>query len=578
MKEKLQDALLAAVRQVLDAAGDAGEVPSFALDLPKRADHGDFACNAAMLLAKRLGEPPRVVAKRLAAALGDADGLVERSEVAGPGFLNIWLSDARWQALMRTVLELGPRYGHSKRGGGQRVQVEFVSANPTGPLTLGHGRQAVLGDVLARLLEAIGCDVTREYYFNNGGRQMRVLGESVRARALELLGRAATPPPEAFEADESDWPTEIEGLPVVFPRDGYRGGYIAEIAQEAQVQLGELLDDVDRGRDACRVLAQERIFADIRGTLERMGIHFDVYSNEMDLYEQGNVDAVLEDLRETGHVYDADGAVWLRATKLGLERDRVLVKSSGEPTYLLPDLAYHREKFRRGFDLVIDVQGADHIEQFPYVRAGIDALGCPAERVELVMHQFVTLTRGGERVKQSTRKATYVTVDELTADVGHDVFRFFMIQRKAEGHLDFDLDVAESTDWNKNPAYTVQYAHARTHGIERQAAEQGVTIPSAESVEAAALVLPEEIELLKKVAEFPDVVTRAARTREPHHVAYYAREVAGLWNPYVQDRTRHRVLSEDALLTSGRLGLTLAVRTVLANALGLLGVSAPERM
>jgi arginyl-tRNA synthetase len=309
-----------------------------------------------------------------------------------------------------------------------------------------------------------------------------------------------------------------------------------------------------------------------------MGIHFDVYSNEMDLYDEGKIEAVLEDLRATGHVYDADGAVWFGAMALGLERDRVLVKSSGEPTYLLPDLAYHREKFRRGFDRVIDVQGADHIEQFPYVCAGIAALGCPAERVELVLHQFVTLTRGGEQVKQSTRKATYVTVDELTADVGQDVFRFFMIQRKAEGHLDFDLDVAESTDWKKNPAYTVQYAHARTHGIERQAREQGVGMPTAESVEASALALPEEIEILKKVAEFPHVVERAAESREPHHVAYYAREVAGMWNPYVQDRTRHRVLSDDASLTSARLGLTLAVRTVLANALALLGVSAPERM
>ncbi|MBW2268270.1 MAG: arginine--tRNA ligase [Deltaproteobacteria bacterium] len=578
MKEKLQDALFSAVRQVLDAADDAGEVPAFALELPKRADHGDFACNAAMLLAKRLGEPPRAIAERLAAALGDAAGLVERSEIAGPGFLNIWLSAARWQALMRTVLELGPRYGHSKQGDGRRVQVEFVSANPTGPLTLGHGRQGVLGDVLARLLEASGFEVTREYYFNNGGRQMRVLGESVRARALEQLGRAAAPPPEMFEADESDWPTEIDGLPVLFPRDGYQGGYIAVLAEEARARHGDVLDDAALGGDACRVLAQEHIFEDIRATLERMDIHFDVYSNEMDLYEEGKVEAVLQDLRETGNVYDADGAVWLRATALGLERDRVLVKSSGEPTYLLPDLAYHREKFRRGFDRVIDVQGADHIEQFPYVCAGVGALGCPAERIELLMNQFVTLTRGGEQVKQSTRKATYVTVDELIADVGRDVFRFFMIQRKAEGHLDFDLDVAESTDWKKNPAYTVQYAHARTHGIERQAAEQGVPMPNAQSVEAAELVLPEEIELLKKVAEFPAVVARAAESREPHHVAYYAREVAGLWNPYVQDRKRHRVLSEDASLTSGRLGLTLAVRGVLANALALLGLSAPERM
>jgi arginyl-tRNA synthetase len=298
----------------------------------------------------------------------------------------------------------------------------------------------------------------------------------------------------------------------------------------------------------------------------------------MDLYEQGKIDETIGDLRERDLVYEADGALWLRATRLGLERDRVLLKSTGEPTYLLPDIAYHREKFRRRFDAVIDIQGADHIEQFPYVRAAAGALGCPAERIELVMHQFVTLTKTGEQVKQSTRRATYVTVDELLEEVGGDVFRFFMIQRKAEGHLDFDLALAKETDWKKNPAYYVQYAHARTYGIERQACEQGVELPTAESVDAAALVLPEEIEILKKIAEFPDVLSRAAESREPHHVAYYVRELAGLWNPYVQDRTRHRVLSDDASLTSARLGLTFVVRTVVANALTLLGLSAPERM
>jgi arginyl-tRNA synthetase len=580
MRERLLAQLRQALRGLLDAAGDSGEPPEFALEVPRNPDHGDFACNAALLLAKRLRQPPRAIAERLLAALGDADGLLERGEIAGPGFVNLWLSDARWHDLLRRVLELGPRYGHSKAGDGTRVQVEFVSANPTGPLTLGHGRQAVLGDTLARLLEASACEVTREYYFNNGGRQMRVLGDSVRARYLEDLGRAARPPLEAFDAPESEWPEEVAGLPVLFPRDGYQGAYIGELAQALRRELGDGLADSEgeEGRDVFRRSAEERIFADIRRTLTDLGIEFDVFSNEMDLYQQGKIDETIEDLRKCGLVYEAEGAVWLRATELGLERDRVLVKSSGEPTYLLPDIAYHREKFRRRFDIVIDVQGADHIEQFPYVRAAAGALGCPADRIELVMHQFVTLTRKGEQVKQSTRRATYVTVDELLAEVGIDVFRFFMIQRKAEGHLDFDLDLAKETDWKKNPAYYVQYAHARTHGIERQAREQGVELPTAQSLDAAALELPEELEILKKIAEFPDVLARAAETREPHHVAYYARELAGLWNPYVQDRTRHRVLSEDTSLTSARLGLTLAVRIVVANALRLLGVAAPERM
>jgi len=577
MKERLFEHFQQAVRELLDAAGDAAPAPEFVLEVPNNPDHGDFACNAAMLLAKRLRQSPRAIAEQLVARLGSAEGLVASAEVAGPGFVNVRLSDDRWHELLRRVLELGPRYGHSKQGDGQRVQVEFVSANPTGPLTLGHGRQAVLGDTLARLLEATGYEVTREYYFNNGGRQMRVLGDSVRARYLEQLGRAAAPPPEAFDLPEEEFPSEIGGLPVAFPRDGYQGAYIGELAAALREEHGEALVD-EPGDGLFRQAAQDRIFADIRKTLADMGIEFDVYSNEMDLYEQGRIEETLEALREKGLVYDAEGAVWLRATDMGLDRDRVLVKSSGEPTYLLPDVAYHREKFRRLFDRVIDVQGADHKEQFPFVVAAAEALGCPGDRIELVMHQFVTLTRGGEQVKQSTRRATYVTVDELLAEVGNDVFRFFMIQRKAEGHLDFDLDLAKETDWKKNPAYYVQYAHARTHGIERQAKELGVAMPSAESVDVSALVLPEEIEILKKIAEFPETVSRAAETREPHHVAYYARELAGLWNPYIQDRKRHRVLSDDASLTSGRLGLTLAVRTVVANALDLLSLTAPEQM
>jgi len=578
MKERLLGQLRKALRHLLDAAGDLSPLPDFTLDVPKRADHGDFACNAAMLVAKRLREPPRAIAERLAAELGDAGGLVARSEIAGPCFLNLWLAETRWQELVRLVLELGPGFGRSESGGGRRVQVEFVSANPTGPLTLGHGRQAVIGDVLARLLESTGHEVTREYYFNNGGRQMRVLGDSVRARALERLGRAAAPPPEAFDADEADWPTEIDGLPVLFPRDGYQGAYIVDLADEVLREHGADLAERKDASDLCREHAEIRIFENIRVSLADLGIVFDVFSNEMDLYTDGHIEQTLADLRAAGLVYDADGAVWLRASELGLERDRVLVKSSGDPTYLLPDVAYHREKFRRRFDRVIDVQGADHIDQFPYVRAAAEALGVPKDAIELVMHQFVTLARAGQQVKQSTRRATYITVDDLLAEVGRDVFRFFMIQRKAEAHLDFDLDLAKQTDWKKNPAYYVQYAHARTHGIERQAREQGVAMPDAQTLDTAALALPEEIEILRKIAEFPEVIERAAESREPHHVAYYVREVAGLWNPYVQDRTRHRVLSDDMAITNARLGLTLAVRAVLASALGLLGVAAPERM
>lgn len=577
MRERLRRALEGAVSTVLREAGDGDAAPAFALEPARQAEHGDFACNAAMLLARRLRQPPRAVAERLLAALAGAGGLVARAEVAGPGFLNLWIADQEWRRGLVAILAAGARFGRREAGEAGSVQVEFVSANPTGPLTLGHGRQAVLGDCIARLLAATGHHVTREYYFNDGGRQMRVLGQSVKARYLEQLGRAAPPPAEALADGEGPWPEAIGGLPVVFPRDGYQGEYIAEIAAALRAAHGEALAD-QPAEGAFREAAQKRIFAEIEATLAALGIRFDVYTNEKTFYETGALEQVLADLRAKDLVYDADGATWLRATALGLDRDRVLVKSSGEPTYLLPDIAYHRDKFRRGFERIIDVQGADHIEQFPFVRAAMRALGLDAERVELVMHQFVTLTRGGQQVKQSTRRATYVTVDELLEQVGRDVFRFFMVQRKADGHLDFDLALAQEQDWKKNPAYYVQYAHARTWGIERKAAEQGVAMPAAADVDAAPLALPEELALIRKLLEFPAVVDEAAAGREPHHIAYFLRDVAGLWNPYVQDGVRHRVLSDDAALSQARLGLALAVRTVLAGGLDLLGLSAPERM
>jgi len=582
LREKVEDAL----RGLLDEAGDAGELPDFALEVPRQKDHGDYSCNAAMLLAKRLRQKPRDIAEDLRSRIGTAGGLIASLDVAGPGFLNVRLAESGWQDLLHNMISAGTQYGQCESAevaaakqddSPPKVQVEFVSANPTGPLSTGHGRQGILGDCIARVLEATGWEVTREYYFNDGGRQMRVLGDSVKARYLEGLGLAAPPPAEALADPEKAWVEEVDGLPVAFPADGYQGEYIGEIAAALREQEGDSLVD-EPGEGRFRDEAQRVIFEDIERTLTRIGIVFDVYYNERSLYDEGKLDETISDLREAGLVYDSEGAVWFKATARGLDRDRVVIKSSGEPTYLLPDIAYHREKFRRGFDRVIDVQGADHIEQFPFVREATDVLGVDGTRVELVMHQFVTITSAGERVKQSTRKATFVTVDELVDEVGADVFRFFMIERKPDGHLDFDLDLAKDKNWRKNPAYYVQYAHARTHGIERKAAEQGVAMPEANGFDAGRLDLEEEIELVKKLATFPEVVVRAAENREPHHIAYYLREVAGLWNPYLQDGTRHRVISDDAELSAARLGLALAIRNVLASGLGLLGISAPERM
>jgi arginyl-tRNA synthetase len=577
VRERLQQALTAAVEGLLSEVGDAGAPPAIALEPPKQAEHGDFATNAALVLAKRLRKPPRAVAEALVAKLGSAGGLVARAEIAGPGFVNLWLERARWRGVLQDILVAGSDYGRSDAGKRRKVMVEFISANPTGPLTMGHGRQAVLGDCIARLFDATGWAVTREYYFNNGGRQMRVLGESVRARYLELLGRAAAPPEDALKDETLPWPAEIGGKPVLFPRDGYQGSYISDIARAILERESEgwLEEPGDRG---FRIEAEQRIFAEIRATQDALGIHFDVYTNELTMYAEKRVDQTLADLRATSRVYEEGGAVWLRATDLGHARDRVLVKSSGEPTYLLPDVAYHRQKFERGFDRLIDVQGADHKDQGPYVKAALTALGLPGERVEFVIHEFVTLSSGGQTVKQSTRRATFVTVDEVLRDVGADVFRFFMIQRRPESHLDFDLDLAKETDWTKNPAYYLQYAHARCCGIERQAGERGVALPKPEQVNGERLALAEEIELIRKLAEFPEVVARAAEACEPHHVAYYVRDVAALWNPYLQDGKHHRVLSDDAELSAARLGLVAAVRTVVANGLALLGMSAPERM
>jgi arginyl-tRNA synthetase len=544
---------------------------------PRLEEHGDFACNAALLLGRRLRRSPREIAEGLVRELGDAGGIVARAQVAGPGFVNLWISDACWREELLEILREGVRYGRSDVGAGDSVQVEFVSANPTGPLTLGHGRQAVLGDSIARLLESQGFLVTREYYFNDGGRQMRVLGESVKARYLEQLGLAAPPPDDCLANPDAVWPRSVNGKLVAFPKDGYQGEYVDEIAAALRAKHGDGLAD-EPSDGLFRRFAEERIFEEIRATLKSLDVEFDVYTNETTLYETGQVQQTVDDLRAKDLVYESEGAVWLRATALGLDRDRVLIKRTGEATYLLPDVAYHREKFRRGFSRVVDVQGADHIEQFPFVRSAAGALGCSAERIELVMHQFVTLTRRGQQVKQSKRRATYITVEELLREVDVDVFRFFMVQRKADGHLDFDLDLAKEVDWKKNPAYYVQYAHARTYGIERKARDQAVAMPDPSRLDPSPLRLSEEVELIRKLVEFPDVVRNSAESREPHHLAYFLRDLAALWNPYVQDGVRHRVLSDDEELTAARLGLALAVRTTLASGLGLLGLSAPERM
>jgi arginyl-tRNA synthetase len=532
--------------------------PSAALDLtahklaPSRIpEHGDFASNAALVLAKRLGRDPMELARRIA-ELVRADGIVLRAEVARPGFINLFLARESHTDALREALAAGASYGRSEVGAGRGVLLEFVSANPTGPLTIGHGRNAVLGDCVARLLEATGHRVTREFYFNDAGRQMRLLGESLRARYLALLGAEA----------------EV-------PEEGYQGEYLVEIARALVARHGPGLADapIERFSDE----AKGAVFAGIERTLARLGIAFDHYRNEADLYREGRVEAALDALRKLGVVYESEGAVWLRATDLGLDRDRVLRKSSGEATYLLPDVAYHLDKYARGFELLLDVLGPDHLEQFPYVRAAMAALGRDPAALEPLHYQWVNLRRGGELVKMSKRAASFVTVDDVLDEVGRDVFRWFMVDRRAETHLDFDLELAKERS-ERNPVFKVQYAHARLRSIERQAAERGVRPPPDSELPLERLALPEEVELAKSVGAFPGVVLRAMREREPQNLARYLLDLASEFHTYVTDGRAHRVLSDDAALTAARLALVRALRTVIANGLGLLGIDAPERM
>ena len=542
------------VRQALSAAIAAGElraraVPAFTVEVPSDPRFGDLSTNAALVLARGEGRPPQAIASLLVGRLeaaAPAGWLEGPLEVAGPGFINFRLAPAFWQRMLADALAAGEAYGRSTTGEGRRAQVEFVSANPTGPLTVGHGRNAVIGDTLARLLAAAGWQVEREYYFNNAGRQMKVLAESVRARYLQLLGRAAD-----------------------FPEDGYQGEYIRDIAHGLVERHGAALVTDDGA--VFRSAAEQSIFAAIRATQDRLGIAFDRYFDEDSLYRSGAIQRTLEALEARGLIERREGAVWLRGAAVGLAQDRVLVKSSGEPAYRLPDIAYHLDKLARGFDLVIDVLGADHVAEHQEVAAAVRALGADAARVRPVIYQFVTLTRHGEQVKMSTRRAEYVTLDELLDEVGVDAARFFFLMRKSDSHLEFDLDLAkqQSTD---NPVFYVQYAHARIASVLRQAAEGGLTLEPAPDL--SPLGEP-EVEVVRAVASWPDVVEAAARDLEPHRIVFHVLDLAGAFHRYYN---RHRILTEDRTLTQARLALVCAVRQVLRGALGLAGVTAPERM
>jgi arginyl-tRNA synthetase len=534
---------------------DAGVRVTF--EKPRLEAHGDITTNIALLLAKSAGKNPRAVAQEIVSAMHIDPESVAKVEIAGPGFINFRFTEPFFTQQLRTVLTQGSDFGRSTVGGGKKTQVEFVSANPTGPLSVGHGRQAAIGDTIANLLEWTGHDVTREYYYNNAGRQMRLLAESTYARYRQLLDPAFP-----------------------FPEDGYQGEYIKEIAERLRSERGDSLCKVERDEAVriCQAGAEEILFEGIKNVLARMGVIFDVFYNEDSLYTSGKIKEVVSEFRARGLAYDKDGAVWLKATALGLEQDRVIVKSTGEPTYRLPDIAYHREKFRRGFELVVDIFGADHIATFPDVIAGVKALGFDAEKVKVVIHQFVTLMRDGQQVKMSKRSANFVTLDELIEEVGPDAVRYFFLMRSVSSHLEFDLNLAKEQS-EKNPVYYVQYAHARIASILRFAEGEGLLKASSSTdystIDLTLLKQAEEIALIKLLLDLPDTIESACFSYEPQRLTNYLHDVATAFHRFYHE---HRVVTPERELSAARLALSLASKIVLANGCKILGITAPERM
>lgn len=556
----MQDTLTRQLLAALDALGGAPEGFKPEFEVPANPEHGDLSTNAALQLARHFRQAPRRIAESIVEHLEADPDQIAGIDVAGAGFINFRFSSTWLQTRLGYLLGEGKSYGQTQYGAGKRALVEFVSANPTGPLTVGHGRNAVLGDTVATLLEWTGYDVTREYYFNDAGRQMRVLGESVRAR-YEALAKPGMPT------------KTIDGItvPGSFPEDGYLGDYIAGVAAELFNEHGAELVDASSA-DVFKKAAEEAIFTEIEATLERLGIRMDSYFNERTLYDSNAVWDIVTTLREKDLAYDKDGAVWFRTTQFGKDQDTVLVKSSGEPTYRLPDIGYHVNKIERGFDRIVDVFGADHIATFPDVLSGVEALGHDTSPISVLIYQFVTLVRSGQPVKMSTRKATYVTLDELMDEVGEDVTRFFFLMRSANTHLEFDLDLAREAS-EKNPVFYLQYAHARIASILRKAVETGLRAQG--RADLSLLTHPAEIALIKQLLDFPEAIHLAAELTEPQKLATWLRETATTFSKFYAEC---RIIGQEESLATARLQLASATRIVLENGLTVLGIAAPESM
>jgi len=550
--------LVALLERAIRAGVEAGLLPATAppsieVELTKDPGHGDYASNVAMILASQVRKNPREIAEVLLQRIEDPEGFLEKIEIAGPGFMNFFIREGVLNRFLADVEREGERYGSSDLGKGGRVQVELVSANPTGPLHIGHARGAVVGDVMANILAAAGYRVFREYYINDTGNQMNNLGQSVFLRYRELLGEA-----------------------VGFPEGCYRGDYIRDLAAELLKRDGKRYLDMD-AEEAIRLFtdyAGSTVLGGIKEDLRAFGVVFDLYFSERELYREEGVEMLLQALQDKGFIYREGDALWFRTTAFGDEKDRVVIRQNGAPTYFAADIAYHRNKFLRGFETVIDIWGADHHGYIPRMSAAVQALGYEKEALKVILVQLVNLLREGKPVAMSTRSGEFVTLREVVDEVGKDAARYNFLMRRSDSHLDFDLELAKRQS-NENPVYYVQYAHARICSIIRMAAERGIEMPALGQADPGLLKLPEEIDLIKAITRFPEVVEGAARTLEPHRLTFYLNDLAAGFHSYYN---KNKVISDDGVLTAARLFLVKSVLTVLKNALKMLGVSAPEKM
>lgn len=559
--------------------------PKITLGRTKDASHGDFACNVAMTLAKPAGKPPRAIAEAIVGAL-PASNVIDKVEIAGPGFINIFLATDAITAVVDRVLQAGKQYGHSETGTGTRVQLEFVSANPTGPLHVGHGRGAAYGSAVASIMRTAGYDVECEYYINDAGRQMDILATSVWLRYLAKGGAEFDFPSNGYKGEyihgiaehlRADRDEELmvkaaqlmADIPTDEPAGGDKEAHIDGLVTRAKLLLGEAnYEDVF-------ALALGTILGDIREDLQQFGVEFDVWFSERSLFDSGEVGAALKGLEERGHIFEENGAQWFRATDFNDDKDRVVRRDNGATTYFASDIAYVRNKLERGFDKVIYIFGADHHGYVPRMKGMATAQGLDADKLEFPLIQFAVLYRGGKQVQMSTRSGQFVTLRELRDEVGPDAARYFYLMRRHESHMDFDLDLAKSQS-NDNPVYYVQYAHARICQVFRQLESKELQHDQANgSKNSVRLIEKHESALLESLAHYPEVIETAARNREPHLITNYLRDLASAFHTYYN---AHHFLIDDADLRDARLNLCLAVRQTLANALGVIGVNAPSEM